>query len=170
MQGTTLIKNFIDNPTQLFNHLKETVQWDERMSARKTASFGVAYNYSQMSYPFQEFTPELNAILEQIDKTLGFKPNNCLINYYLDGKSRMGFHSDQTDILYENTGVAILSIGETRTLRFRNIENKDLKKDFELPSGSFFYMTNAVQDEWQHSIPKSDTENGRMSLTFRKMK
>ena len=170
MEGITLIENFINNPSQLFDQLKETVQWDERMSARKTASYGVAYNYSQISYPFQEFTPELNAILDSIDKTLGFRPNNCLINYYLDGKSKMGFHSDQTDILSDNTGVAILSVGETRTLRFRNIENKEIKKDFPLPSGSFFYMTNEVQDEWQHSIPKSDTNNGRMSLTFRKIK
>jgi len=112
----------------------------------------------------------LNVIIESINNTLNFKPNNCLINYYLDGKSKMGFHSDQTDILYENTGVGIVSIGEARILRFRNIENRKLIKDFELPSGSFIYMTNQVQDEWQHSIPKSDTENGRMSLTFRKMK
>lgn len=100
---------------------------------------------------------------------MNFAPNNCLINYYLDGKSSMGFHSDQTDILVENTGVGIVSIGETRILRFRNSKDKTIIKDFELTSGSFIYMTNEVQDEWQHSIPKSDTENGRMSLTFRKM-
>lgn len=82
----------------------------------------------------------------------------------------MGFHSDQTEILYENTGVGIVSIGETRILRFRNIKDRTLIKDFELPSGSFIYMTNEVQAEWQHSIPRSDTENGRMSLTFRKIK
>lgn len=170
MNGITFIENFIDNSTELFDKLKSNVKWDERMSARKTASFGKAYNYSQISYPFQEFTPELNLIIELIDNTLNFKPNNCLINYYLDGKSKMGFHSDQTDILFENTGVGIVSIGETRTLRFRNIENREIIKDFELPSGSFIYMTNEIQDEWQHAIPKSDTENGRMSLTFRKIK
>ncbi len=170
MNGITFIENFIDNPIELFDSLKNNLEWDERMSARKTVSYGKAYNYSQISYPFQEFTAELNEIIEKINKTLNFKPNNCLINYYLDGKSKMGFHSDQTDILYENTGVGIVSIGETRILRFRNIENRELIKDFELPSGSFIYMTNEVQDEWQHSIPKSDTENGRMSLTFRKMK
>ncbi|MGB1041264.1 MAG: alpha-ketoglutarate-dependent dioxygenase AlkB [Flavobacteriales bacterium] len=170
MNGIIFIENFIDNPTQLFHELKNNIEWDERMSARKTASFGQAYNYSQISYPFQEFTNELKSIIGLIDKTLHFEPNNCLINYYLDGKSKMGFHSDQTDILYEGTGVAILSIGETRTLRFRNIENKELKKDYDLPSGSLIYMTNEIQDEWQHSIPKSDTNKGRMSLTFRKMK
>ena len=170
MNGITFIENFIDNPTELFNDLRSTIEWDERMSARKTASYGKAYNYSQISYPFQKFTVELNKIIRSIHELLQFEPNNCLINYYLDGKSKMGFHSDQTDILHDNTGVGILSIGETRTLRFRNIADKGIIKDFELPSGSFIYMTNEIQDEWQHAIPKSDTENGRMSLTFRKIK
>ena len=170
MNGITFFDNFIDNPAQLFHNLKNNVEWDERMTARKTASYGKAYNYSQINYPFQEFTVELNVIIDSIKNTLNFKPNNCLINYYLDGKSKMGFHSDQTDILYENTGVGIVSIGETRILRFRNIRNRKLIKDFELPSGSFIYMTNEIQNEWQHSIPKSNTENGRMSLTFRKVK
>ena len=40
----------------------------------------------------------------------------------------MGFHSDQIDILYGNTGVGIISIEETRILRFRNIENRELIK------------------------------------------
>lgn len=170
MQGITFIENLIDNPTELFDYLKNNVEWDERMSARKTASFGEAYNYSQMSYPFQAFSTELTEVIESINTVLDFKPNNCLINYYLDGKSKMGFHSDQTDILYENTGVGIVSVGETRILRFRNIKDTEITEDFELPSGSFIYMTNEIQDEWQHAIPKSDTENGRMSLTFRKMK
>lgn len=170
MNGITFIHNFITNPEKLFDSLKWNVPWDERMSARKTAGFGKAYNYSQMSYPFQEFTPELKLIIESINSTLHFEPNNCLINYYLDGKSKMGFHSDQTDILYEGTGVAIVSIGETRTLRFKNIENPDVIKDYNLPAGSLIYMTNDVQEKWKHAIPKSDTENGRMSLTFRKLK
>ncbi len=170
MKGITHIENFIDNTSELFETLKSTINWDTRMSARKTASFGVAYNYSQISYPYQEFSLELKQIVKAINQELGFEPNNCLINYYENGSSKMGFHSDQTDILFENTGVAIVSIGETRTLRFRNIENKDNKKDYKLPSGSLIYMTNAIQEEWQHAIPKSDTENGRMSLTFRKIK
>ncbi|MCH2195686.1 alpha-ketoglutarate-dependent dioxygenase AlkB [Kordia sp.] len=170
MNGITFIENFIKQPEILFEFLKNNVSWDVRMAARKTASFGKAYNYSQISYPYQVFTNEIQEVVGLIEKELSFAPNNCLINYYLDGKSHMGFHSDQTDILVEDTGVGIVSIGETRTLRFRHIENKDIIKDFELPSGSFLYMTKEVQDEWQHAIPKSNTENGRMSLTFRKMK
>ncbi|TCI85453.1 alpha-ketoglutarate-dependent dioxygenase AlkB [Tenacibaculum sp. M341] len=170
MEGITLIESFITNDIELFCYLKEKVHWDERMSARKTASYGEAYNYSQINYPYQKFTVELEEIVRKIDEVLGFKPNNCLINYYLDGRPKMGFHSDQTDILYEDTGVVIISVGEPRILRFRNIENREVKKDFTLSSGSLFYMTNDVQDKWQHAIPKADTEKARMSLTFRKIK
>ncbi len=170
MEGITYIDNFLDNPNSLFEFLKKNLEWDERMMARKTASFGVAYNYSQMSYPFKEMPNELTKICKKVNDVIGFEPNNCLINYYLDGKSKMGFHSDQTDILELNTGIVIVSLGETRILRFKNIKNNDVIKDYELPSGSLIYMTQELQDEWQHAIPKSNTENGRMSLTLRRIK
>ncbi|TAF65014.1 MAG: alpha-ketoglutarate-dependent dioxygenase AlkB [Cytophagales bacterium] len=170
MEGITYIENFIDNPTELFNFLVTTVKWDERMAARKTASFGKAYNYSQIDYPYQIFLPELEVIIRKLNPIIGFEPNNCLVNYYMNGKSKMGYHSDQTDILEAGTGIAIVSIGEKRTLKFRNIEKPDLYLTYELTAGSLVYMTQEIQEVWQHSIPKSDTENGRISLTFRKMR
>ena len=170
MKGITYIQTFISNDVDLFNLLKTEVDWDRSMSSRHTASFGKSYDYSQIKYPFQEFIPELKIIVDQISSTLGFEPNNCLINYYFDGKSKMGYHSDQTDILFDGTGVAIVSIGATRVLRFRNISDREIKKDFPLFSGSLIYMTNEIQLEWQHSIPKSSVSEGRMSLTFRRIK
>tara|TARA_B110000211_G_C14075699_1_gene551920 strand:+ start:1358 stop:1870 length:513 start_codon:yes stop_codon:yes gene_type:complete len=170
MEGVTYIEEFVVDHNDLFQFLYSNVNWDSRLASRKTASFGVPYNYSQINYPFQEFPKQLQHLVTEIEKTLGFKPNNCLINYYLDGKSKMGYHSDQTDILVENTGIAIVSLGETRTLRFRNITDQEMKKDFPLPSGSLIHMTSELQDIWQHSIPKANTLNGRMSLTFRLLK
>ncbi len=169
MDGIIYIENFLPDPDSIFSYLKEKVEWDERMTARKTASYGVAYNYSQMSYPFQVMLPELSTICSNLTAVLGFEPNNCLINYYPDGKSKMGFHSDQTDILEKNTGIAIISLGQTRTLKFRSIQNHDVTFDQELTSGSLFYMTQDIQKEWEHAIPKADVESGRMSLTLRKI-
>jgi alkylated DNA repair dioxygenase AlkB len=169
MNGVLYTENFIGEPNKLFGLLAANVNWDERMTARKTASYGQAYNYSQISYPFQEFLPELSTIIDALTPAIGFEANNCLINYYLDGKAKMGYHSDQTDILYPGTGVAIISVGETRTLRFRNIQDKETFVNYELSPGSLIYMTQEIQDLWQHAIPESDTENGRISLTFRKI-
>ena len=81
----------------------------------------------------------------------------------------MGYHSDQTDILVPGTGIAIVSLGETRILRFRNIADSEQTVDYSLTAGSLIYMNQEIQQEWQHAIPKSDTEQGRMSLTFRCM-
>lgn len=170
MHGIKYIGRFINSPEELFRLLKEKVEWDNRMTSRKTASFGVAYNYSQISYPQTAFIPELINIINRIDEELDFEPNNCLINYYLDGSAKMGFHSDQTDILEDDTGIAIVSVGETRTLRFRNIKAKAEVMDFELPSGSLIYMTQEVQNVWQHAIPASSSSAGRMSLTFRRIR
>lgn len=164
--GMTLIPNFI-NTGVMFDYFKNNVNWDESMKARKTASFGVAYNYSQIKYTRKKFDTTLSFLINRIEDVLKFKPNNCLINYYLDGKSKMGYHSDQIDILYEGTGVAIISLGETRIIRFRRIDDKSITKDFELKDGSLFYMTQEVQKTWNHCIPKSSTEESRMSLTFR---
>jgi len=168
--GITYMESFVSSPVELFQLLITIIKWDERMAARKTASFGKAYNYSQMDYPFQAFIPELEEINNKIETAIHFKPNNCLINYYLDGRSKMGYHSDQTDILDAGTGIAIVSLGEKRSLKFRNIANPEEFHTYELPSGSLIYMTQEVQANWQHAIPKSDTEMGRISLTFRKIK
>jgi len=170
IDGLVYKDSFYKESNALFAKLLERVAWDERMKARKTASFGVAYNYSQISYPHQEMLPELVAIKQTIREVLGFEPNNCLINLYEDGQAKMGYHSDQTDILVADTGIAILSLGSTRILRFRRIADKADKVDLTLPGGSLVYMTQEVQDYWQHAIPKSPTTLPRMSLTFRKMK
>lgn len=169
MEGTRFIESFLEDPDLLFENLARSTPWYTRMSTRKTISYGLAYNYSQMFYAYLEIPPAVSAVMQKVAEVLGFEPNNCLINFYPDGKSRMGYHADQTDLLAAETGIAILSLGATRILRFRNIINQETKHDFSLPAGSLFYMSQEVQQYWQHSIPPGLTEQGRMSLTFRKI-
>lgn len=168
MKDIIYIENFLENHLDLMGDLISNVCWDDRMSSRKTASFGKAYNYSQITYAEIEFPNSLDIIKSDIAKVVGFEPNNCLINYYLDGKSKMGFHSDQVDMLCDSTGIVIISLGDTRVFRFRNIKDKEVYKEYVLNPGSLFYMSSDVQSEWQHSVLKG--ENERISLTFRKVK
>ncbi len=167
--GITHLPDFIPYSETLFALLKHRIHWDTRMQARKTASYGVAYNYSQISYPYQRFLTELHEVMDILEASLGYRPNNCLVNYYENGSSTMGWHADQTDILEPGTGVAIISLGASRILKFREIANKENKVDYLLESGSLLFMNPQTQDEWQHAIPESDTEEGRISLTFRKI-
>jgi alkylated DNA repair dioxygenase AlkB len=166
-----LIENFISNPALLLQQLMADIVWDERMKNRKTASFGKAYNYSQMTYPEQPMLLALLSLIPRIKGILGFEPNNCLINYYPNGNSRMGWHADETESMQEGTGVVIISLGAERELHFRRIEDKNDRKLFSLKAGSLFYMNQEVQSLWQHSIPKAtDLDQARLSLTFRALK
>jgi len=57
-----LFTDFIPDPQALFEGLQQSVQWDERMRARKTASFGAPYDYSQITYPAQPMPEELERL------------------------------------------------------------------------------------------------------------
>ena len=160
-----LIPNFLTSTDNLFNDIIN-LDFDRSMKARWTASFGKSYDYSGMSYPSIPFPTFLSDLISPINDIVGFTPNNCLINLYHDGKSSMGYHSDNTDILSPGTGVVIISLGSTRTLRFKNKLN-DCIYDYVLDNGMLFYMDDSVQNDWLHSIPKSDTLLPRLSLTFR---
>lgn len=151
----------------LFEKLKNSVTWDERMKARKTASFGVSYDYSQITYPESPMPAELQAICQKLEGSLGFLPNNCLLNYYEDGLSLMGFHSDSSEELEPGTGVAIISLGAVRSIIFRSKVDKAVEFSYPLLSGSLLYMTKQIQDQWLHAIPKAGDVGERISLTFR---
>lgn len=153
----------------LFKTLIQNIEWNETIQARKTASIGVPYNYSGIEYDYVEMTPELDFICMLIENEFGWKPNNCLLNLYENGNNTMGWHFDRTDILEDGTGVCIVSLGSTRTLQFRQIENKMNKAEYELKDGSLFMMTDKIQDIYHHRVPKSESTEPRISLTFRKL-
>lgn len=153
--------------SNLFEVLSQQIEWDERMKARRTACFGQTYDDSGVDYKVVPMHHLLQPLCDRIEETLGFRPTNCLLNYYETGRSTMGFHSDATYNLAEETGVAILSIGAERTLTFRAKADHTQIVNYLLPHGSLFYMSQQTQDGWTHAVKKSDTDDARISLTFR---
>ncbi|WP_404939363.1 alpha-ketoglutarate-dependent dioxygenase AlkB [Pseudomonas sp. JDS08PS003] len=164
-----LFPDFIPAPDALFHHLKDSVLWDERMRARKTASFGAPYDYSQITYPAVPMPEALEQLCEPIEQRLGFRPNNCLLNFYPDGQSSMGFHSDANEQLVEGTGVVIVSLGHPRSMVFRHKET-GVTFDYSLASGSLLHMSDELQKHWLHAIPKAADAGERISLSFRLLK
>ncbi len=162
----TLDQNFYPAHARLFEELMNFVTWDESMKMRKTASFGMPYDYSQMSYEATEIPTCLRDLLECLDLRLGIQFNNCLLNLYETGMNSMGFHSDETKNLRPGTGVAIISLGGERTISFRSMDKSRLV-DFILKPGSMLYMDDDVQKAWMHAIRKQDAAEPRISLTWR---
>lgn len=158
---------FVSHPESLFTRMREETEWDGRMRARLTASFGQPYNYSGISYPTAAWPATVEGIVDNLERRLGFRPNNCLVNYYPTGDATMGFHADSVAELTPGTGVAIVSLGAERVLRFRSIHDKMVVHDFPLPPGSLLYMPASIQAEWKHAVPAQPECGARISLTFR---
>jgi alkylated DNA repair dioxygenase AlkB len=122
-----------------------------------------------MTYPRRAMHPALVPVLAAVHARLGFAPDNCLLNYYVDGESSMGFHADDRKDLVPGTGVVILSLGSPRSLVFRRKAAREHIVEFRLAPGSLVLMPDAMQDEWQHAIPPEPGAGARISVTFRQL-
>ena len=69
--------------------------------------------------------------------------------------------------LASGTGIAIISVGSVRSIMFRHKVDRDCQFEYPLPSGSLLYMSEQIQQEWLHAIPKIAGAQERVSLTFR---
>jgi len=151
----------------LYARLASEVVWDERIRARKTASFGVPYDYSGLTYDATPMPETIARVRDRVAARVGWVANNCLLNLYPDGRSTMGFHADETDHLEPNTGIAVVSLGGGRTLRFRATADKTRVADLWVEGGSLLHMTLAMQNGWRHGVFAESAAAGRISLTFR---
>jgi len=169
-EPTLLIEpDFITNSDDLYHRLATGIAWDERMKARKTATVGLAYNYSGMTYPDTPMPSDLLPILARLQDRLHFTPNNCLLNFYETGESSMGLHADSTIGLAPGTGVAIISLGFERAITFRHQKHRSVWFHYSLPPGSLLYMSDDIQLHWHHAIRPQPDAGPRISLTFRQI-
>lgn len=134
-----------------------------------------SFNYDNNLYYFQN-------IIQNKLKLLNYNVNinSCLINKYRDGNDYIAPHRDSKLSFGDYPIIAILSIGNKRTLRFNKVENnfkdKSLTKkdkenisiDFELEDNSLFIMSGESQIKYSHELIKDNSINERYSLTFRR--
>ncbi len=163
-----LIKeDFLAAHATLFESLRKSIPWEASMAVRKTASFGVPYNYAQLRYPAVPMHAALLPVVAKLHEQLGIEFNNCLLNLYETGENTMGFHADDTSGLQPDTGVAIISLGCARKITYRSKLIPTVRHAFNLAPGSLLYMDSAVQETWVHAIRKQRDVGPRISLTWR---
>ena len=160
---------FVSDPADLFQRSRATLSWDQRMRARETASCGIAYNYSGIDYPDCPMPDFIELWALRVSEIVGHPINNCLANYYPDGESRMGFHSDSSDGIVAETSTSIISLGDVRTLTFRPKRDRSRHVHRPLAAGSLLVMAPSVQIEWQHGLLPANEAGPRLSLTFRQL-
>lgn len=97
---------------------------------------------------------------------------------YRDGDDWQGFHGDRSMKWLDDTLIAIVVLGERRPFAFRpraTSSQLDKRRAGEHPDdvvlmpghGDLIVMGGASQRDWLHTVPKADTTEPRISLTWR---
>ena len=164
----TITYDFLPEQETLFRALIGSVEWDQRMRARKTASFGVPYRDAGIDYDAEPFPDAIAELLDRVATQLGWDPNHCLLDYYPQRRSATGMHVEPVEHLDPDTGIAIVSLGAPRIMVFERIDDGYMCGR-ELRPGSLLVMDLPTQAVWRHGVPARPGVGPRISATFRKV-
>jgi len=88
------------------------------------------------------------------------------LNFYRDGADSVAFHRDRELRDRDDTVVAVLTLGARRPFRLRPLGGGPSR--LLLPaSGDLVVMGGACQRRWEHSVPKTDCAQARISVSWR---
>lgn len=109
--------------------------------------------------------PLVRDLKDRLGKHLNVKFNFTLINHYDSGKEAINFHSDNLRNSEHGT-VASISLGETRTFRWRHKLTGE-EHEVQLRNGDLFVFDATWNERFWHGIPREKDKGYRCNLTFR---
>ena len=157
---------------ELFNELVETVPW--RADRRPMYDRVVDVPRLQCFYDETDTLP--SPLLDHVRTTLGDhyaaelgEPfTTAGLCYYRDGSDSVAWHGDTIGrSRTEDTMVAIVSLGEARSLLLRPRGGGESVR-FQVGHGDLLVMGGSCQRTWEHAVPKTARPVGpRISVQFR---
>jgi alkylated DNA repair dioxygenase AlkB len=174
-------------PQRLLAHLRQEIPWQQpkiRVYGRIhpiprqscwIADAGCQYRYSGLLQTPEPWSAQLLALRHLLDSSLACGFNSLLLNRYRDGLDRMGWHADDEPELAADHPIASLSLGVSRSLRFRPKPAPAGPGDctpfcLELADGDLLVMDAPTQKHWLHALPERRRVLGeRINLTFRRI-
>lgn len=129
---------------------------------------GMDYTYSGIASAPKPWNEGLFHLKRKIETLAQQSFNSVLLNWYRNGEDYLNWHADDEKELGANPVIASVNFGETRDFALRRIDNHKEKLTIPLEHGTVLIMRGALQDYWQHSVPKRKKVKGsRFNLTFR---
>jgi alkylated DNA repair dioxygenase AlkB len=126
------------------------------------------FNYDKV--PFFEWAQcsILQEIRSRLEETLKLRFDYCLVHIYQEGKNHISWHNDKEAW---STGVASVSLGQTRKFRLRKLGRKSgCDYQYFLENGDLLYMKPGCQQHFEHCVPKElALKKPRINLTFRQL-
>ena len=125
------------------------------------------YYYSGINHSICDFSHTVKKIKQIVKYITGYDTNACLLNYYPDGKSSIGWHSDDERDINQNSPIISVSLGDSRDFYIREKFGDKNTIKLRLNNGDILVMGSGTQKNYLHSVPKRAKAGPRISLTFR---
>lgn len=174
MVNITYIAKAVANPAECFEHLWNTLPWEQRDVPRRECFFsdnGKPYTYgrglgAKTYYPVETWDNLIAEIKAKAEAQFGVKFEACFCNGYVDEHDSLNWHADDSDVIDHDRPILVYSFGSEREIWVRAPDGEVTKHRLE--SGSLFVMPAGMQRTHLHRIPKHSAMCGpRVSLTFR---
>jgi alkylated DNA repair dioxygenase AlkB len=138
---------------------------------RLTAWFaddGAGYTYSGLTLPTSSWTRCLGQIRGAVERVTGIRFPAALANLYRDGRDSVSWHADDEPELGPTPVIASVTLGAARPFQLRRRDDRAVRREIVLASGSLLVMAGETQRNWVHQIPKTTRQVGpRVNVTFR---
>lgn len=176
------IEDFVDDPVQVFELLKQEIdfeqgmvkvygkEWNER---RLTSLHGDnpsdSYEYAGKKRNMKSMTPTLKMLRDKLHTDFGVYYDFVLLNLYRNGEDKIGLHSDNEKGM-DKTDIASISLGSERIFRLKRKSDGKWAWEKRLANGSLVRMQGQCQDLYKHEVPEEKGLSGeRINLTFRRI-
>ena len=172
---TTFLKDTV--PPELKNKLLKLVEEsDESFKKIGEGSREVLY-YGEYSYIYTGHKHEsldmpdpikelMEIVASKSESDSSSKPNSCLVTKYRSGTNYIPPHRDDEPVIGAESDIFTVSIGSERSMTFVN-NNKSQSRELKLEDCSLLISTRYAQDFWTHGILPDESQDMRVSFTFR---
>ena len=143
-----------------------------RGQASYTLNEKIHYNYGNAAggSPVNEVMDDrLREITRRVNEATGNYYNTILMNVYKDGKDNIALHQDKEFQWVPGTGFATVAFGFPRPFLIEQNDTKDKQRILH-KKGLCIEMPFPMNQHYKHGIPPCNTDQCRISLTFREIR
>jgi alkylated DNA repair dioxygenase AlkB len=166
-------RQWVGGADALFERLAANVPWqaERRHMYERLVDVPRLLRFYDEGEPLPD--PALVAAKAALDRHYGAELGEPFVTaglcLYRDGRDSVAWHGDTIGrSSYEDTMVAIVSVGDPRALLLRRKGGGSGTLRYELGHGDLVVMGGSCQRTWEHAVPKTARRVGpRISIQFR---